>query len=64
MAKTKLGSNAIFSGPNKGLTSIGEHVYSFSGPILSTGSDGPMISYLVSILVKAILLQTVYFKTT
>jgi len=40
MAKTKLGSNAIFSGPNKGLTSIGEHVYSFSGPILSTGSDG------------------------
>jgi len=38
MAKTKLGANAQFSGPNKGLTSIGEHVYSFSGRILSTGS--------------------------
>jgi len=40
MAKQKLGSNAIFSGPNKGLTSIGEHVYAYSGRILSTGSAG------------------------
>jgi len=40
MAKTKLGSNAIFSGPQKGLSMIGSHCYAYSGPILSTGSDG------------------------
>ena len=38
MAKTKLGTNAQFSGPNKGLTSIGQHVYAYSGRIVSTGS--------------------------
>jgi len=38
MARTKLGANAQFSGPNKGLTSIGQHVYSYSGLIVSTGS--------------------------
>jgi len=33
MAKTKIGSNATFSGTQKGLTIIGEHCYAYSGKI-------------------------------
>jgi len=40
MARTKLGANAIFSGPQKGLSMIGSHCYAYSGRILSTGSAG------------------------
>ena len=31
MAKTRIGSNAIFTGPQLGLTTIGDHSYAFSG---------------------------------
>jgi len=31
MAKEAIGSNAIFSGPQKGLTVIGKHAYAYSG---------------------------------
>ena len=40
MAKLKLGSNAVFNGPQKGLTTIGEHAYAYSGKVVSTGSEG------------------------
>ena len=40
MAKLKLGSNAVFNGPQKGLTTIGEHAYAYSGKVVSTGSAG------------------------
>jgi len=40
MARTKLGANAIFSGPQKGLSMIGSHCYAYSGTVLSTGSGG------------------------
>ena len=41
MAKTRIGANAIFSGPQKGLSMIGDHCYAYSGKVLSTGSAGP-----------------------
>jgi len=31
MVRTKLGANAQFSGPQLGLTTIGDHTYAFSG---------------------------------
>jgi hypothetical protein len=31
MAKEQIGSNATFSGPQKGLTTIGDHCYAYSG---------------------------------
>jgi len=31
MAKTKIGSNAIFTGTQEGLTVIGQHCYAYSG---------------------------------
>ena len=33
MAKTRIGSNAIFTGPQKGLSIIGDHCYAASGEI-------------------------------
>ena len=33
MAKTRIGSNAIFSGPQKGLSTLGDHSYAYSGGI-------------------------------
>jgi len=39
MAKEAKGSNATFTGSNKGLTIIGDHAYAFSGDILA-GSTG------------------------
>lgn len=32
MSKTKLGTNAQFTGASKGLTTIGKHCYAYSGP--------------------------------
>ena len=42
MAKTRIGSNAIFTGPQKGLTTIGDHCYAYSGEItdVDSGSAG------------------------
>ena len=36
MAKTKIGANAIFSGPQKGLSIIGQHCYAYSGLVQVT----------------------------
>ena len=33
MAKPKIGSNAIFTGTQKGLSTLGSHAYAFSGSI-------------------------------
>ena len=38
MAKTRIGANAIFSGPQKGLTTIGSHSYAMSGSVTDAGS--------------------------
>ena len=38
MAKTRIGSNAIFTGPQKGLSIVGEHCYAYSGEIGSNPS--------------------------
>jgi len=38
MAREKLGSNAQFVAPNKGLSVIGDHVYAFSGSVPVTGT--------------------------
>ena len=38
MAKTRIGSNAIFTGPQKGLTIIGNHCYAYSGQQTTDGS--------------------------
>jgi len=40
MSKTKIGSNAIFSGPQKGLTVIEDHCYAYSGSKAATDSIG------------------------
>jgi len=46
MAKTRIGSNATFSGPQQGLTIIGEHCYAYSGEIISaTGGDDIMLNF-------------------
>jgi len=34
MAKTRIGSNAIFTGPQKGLSILGEHCYAYSGSVI------------------------------
>ena len=40
MNETKQGSNAVFSGPNKGLNYIGEYCYAYSGLIqVTTASE-------------------------
>jgi len=39
MAREKLGSNAQFVAPNKGLSVIGDHVYAFSGSVGVTGTS-------------------------
>jgi len=38
MAKTKIGSNATFTGAQLGLTTIGSHSYAFSGAVTNTTS--------------------------
>ena len=38
MAKTKIGSNAVFSGPQKGFSTVADHVYAFSGEIAQTSA--------------------------
>ena len=42
MAKEAIGSNAIFSGPQKGLSYIGKFVYGYSGTIEITGTTNPV----------------------
>ena len=40
MSRTKIGSNAQFTSTGKGLTTIGNHAYAYSGKVTSTGSAG------------------------
>jgi len=47
MAKTKIGSNATFSGAQLGLTTIGkDHCYAYSGAQVSNGGvDATLLSF-------------------
>lgn len=45
MAKTRIGSNAIFTGPQKGLTTIGEHCYAYSGIISVADSETDLLNF-------------------
>ena len=45
MAKEKLGSNAQFTAPQLGLTTLGEHCYAYSGGFQSTTSSQTMLHF-------------------
>jgi len=46
MAKTRIGSNAIFTGPQKGITTIGEHCYAYSGATtITSGSYTDVLNF-------------------
>ena len=45
MSKTKAGSNAQFTGPQKGLTVIGKHCYAYSGIKQVTGSATTFVKF-------------------
>ena len=54
MAKTRIGANAIFSGPQKGLSIIGEHCYAYSGLHASNTTAFTVLNLLQA---KVILLE-------
>jgi len=45
MAKEEIGANSVFTGPQKGLTVIGNHCYAFSGSVGVNNSDVEMLSF-------------------
>jgi len=45
MAKTRIGSNAQFTGTGKGLTMIGEHCYSFSGSVDVDDNETELLNF-------------------
>jgi len=45
MAKTRIGSNAIFSGPQKGLSIIGSHCYAFSGEVFVNNTTATLLEF-------------------
>ena len=45
MAKEKIGSNAIFSGTQLGLSIIGEHCYALSGTFQSVNAAATMLEF-------------------
>jgi hypothetical protein len=46
MAKERIGSNAIFTGPQKGLTTIGDHCYAYSGASsITSGSYSEVLNF-------------------
>jgi len=45
MAKEKIGSNAIFTGPQKGLSTIGDHCYAYSGIIGITNVETEVLNF-------------------
>ena len=45
MAKEAIGANAIFSGPQKGLTIIGNHCYAYSGDVAVSDSNTTMLEF-------------------
>jgi hypothetical protein len=58
MAKERLGSNAIFSGPQKGLTIIGNHCYGYSGSIAITSQIQTMLSFTTGKTYNIVRIQT------
>jgi len=61
MAKTKLGSNAVFTGPQKGLTVIGRRFYAYSGDIPATAGLVEELNFATG---KGIYLGTLQFNGT
>jgi len=45
MAKTKIGSNAIFSGPQKGLSIYGEHCSAMSGVVSVDDTETTLLDF-------------------
>ena len=45
MAKTRIGANAIFSGPQKGLSIIGSHCYAFTGAVSASDSLQTLLDF-------------------
>tara|TARA_Y100000593_G_C4134964_1_gene249281 strand:+ start:85 stop:492 length:408 start_codon:yes stop_codon:yes gene_type:complete len=45
MSKTKKGSNAQFTGTGKGLTSVGDYAYAYSGSIEVDNNDVTLLSF-------------------
>jgi len=45
MAKTKIGSNAIFSGPQKGLSIVLDRCYAYSGIIVATTAEQTALQF-------------------
>jgi len=62
MAKERLGSNAIFTGPQKGLTIIGEHCYAYSGAKVTSGTAVNFIEFTTGKHYIVAKLQPVYFS--
>ena len=59
MAKTKIGANAIFSGPQKGLTFIGDYCYAYSGAINGTNSFTSYLSFQTN---KALIVAKIQYN--
>jgi len=45
MAKERIGSNAIFTGPQQGLTVIGDHCYAYSGTTTVTNTVNTVLEF-------------------
>jgi len=45
MTKTKIGSNAIFTGVQKGLSILGEHCYAYSGSVLVNNTTEDCLTF-------------------
>jgi len=45
MAKEKFGSNAIFSGTQKGISYLGNHIYGYSGGIGATNANDTLMEF-------------------
>ena len=45
MASEAIGANAIFSGPQKGLTIIGKHCYAYSGNVIINNTTTDLLTF-------------------
>ena len=45
MSRTKKGSNATFTGPQEGLTVIGEHCYAYSGAYAASTTPATVLDF-------------------
>lgn len=57
MAKTNIGSNASFSGPQKGLTIIGDHCYAYSGSVTIDTSPTDFVNFTTGKYYSVVKLQ-------